>query len=235
MDSSSQPMNPAKVWVQLVVRMAFFAVALMWPAGTWRWLDAWIVFGIWVVFAVAIVRYLIRHDPALLAERMNMSTAQKDQKRWDKVLMLVFMVPAIGLYVIPGFDVVRFGWSDPFPAWVRIVAMLIHIPCFLMLAWVMRENSYLARVVKIDKARHHQVVTTGPYVIVRHPMYTAVIVMLFAMPTALGSRYALIISLLVTVLLIVRTYLEDRTLYRELDGYPEFTRKTPYRLFPGIW
>lgn len=149
--------------------------------------------------------------------------------------MLMFFVAGISLYLVPGFDVVRFAWSEPFPLWLRVSAMVIHVPCFLLLAWVMRENTFLSQVVKIDKARGHQVITSGPYAVVRHPMYTIVIALLFALPVALGSRYALILSVLLTVLLIVRTYLEDRTLHNELDGYAEYATQTRYRLIPGIW
>ncbi len=113
--------------------------------------------------------------------------------------------------------------------------MLVHLPCFLFLGWVMRENTFLSQVVKIDKDRDHQVVTTGPYALVRHPMYTVVIVLLFAVPVALGSRFALILAVFLTLLLIIRTYLEDRTLHAELEGYPEYAKQTQYRLIPGIW
>ena len=113
--------------------------------------------------------------------------------------------------------------------------MIIHIPCLLSLAWVMRENSYLSQVVKIDDARGQQVLTTGPYALVRHPMYTVIIVLLFALPVALGSRFGLIPAVFLTVLLIVRTHFEDRTLHGELAGYPEYAKQTVYRLIPGIW
>jgi protein-S-isoprenylcysteine O-methyltransferase Ste14 len=99
----------------------------------------------------------------------------------------------------------------------------------------MHENTYLAQVVKIDVERKHNVITTGPYAWVRHPMYTVVIVLLFALPVALGSRYALLLSVLLSLLLIVRTYLEDRTLIDELDGYRAYTEQMRYRLIPGIW
>jgi protein-S-isoprenylcysteine O-methyltransferase Ste14 len=99
----------------------------------------------------------------------------------------------------------------------------------------MRENTYLSQVVKIDEERGHQVITTGPYALVRHPMYTVVIILLFAVPVALGSRSALLVSVFLTALLILRTYLEDRTLHIELDGYPEYAKQTRYRLVPGIW
>lgn len=149
--------------------------------------------------------------------------------------MSVFFIAIIGLYLIPGFDVMRYEWSEPLPEWIRILAMLIHLPCFLLLGWVMRENTFLSQVVKIDKKRGHKVVTTGPYALVRHPMYTVVIVLLFAVPLALGSRFALILSVFLTLLLIIRTYFEDRTLHVELEGYLEYAKQTRYRLIPGIW
>lgn len=130
---------------------------------------------------------------------------------------------------------VRYEWSESLPLWMKVLAMLVHLPCFVLLAWVMRENTYLSQVVKIDEERGHKVITTGPYALVRHPMYIVLIVLLFAVPVALGSRFALILAMFLTVLLIVRTYLEDRTLHAELEGYPEYAKKTPYRLFPGIW
>ena len=227
--------TPAMVWLSLVVRMTLFAVALMWPAGTWYWWEAWVMVGLWAVFGAVMTNYLLCHDPALLAERLKLVPLHKDQKSWDKVIMLFFLIAGIALYIIPGFDVVRYGWSEPLPIWMKVVAVLIHFPCFVLLGWVMRENTYLAQVVKIDKQRGHKVITTGPYALVRHPMYTVTIILLFAVPIALGSRYALIIAVFLTVLLIVRTYLEDHTLHAELEGYPEYAKQTPYRLIPGIW
>ena len=179
--------------------------------------------------------YLLRHDPALLAERLKLVPLQSDQKAWDKMLMLLFIIAGFVLYITPGFDVLRYEWSEPLSLWIRIIAMLLHLPCLFFLARVMRENTYLSQVVKIDEKRGHQVITTGPYAFVRHPMYTALIVLLFAVPIALGSRFGLIPAVFLTILLIVRTYFEDRTLHAELAGYPEYARQTLYRLIPGIW
>jgi len=228
-------LSPTIIWLRFVIRMTLFAVALMWPAGTWHWWEAWVMVALWTAFGLVMTPYLLRHDPELLAERMKLVPLHKDQKVWDKVIMLLFFISGIALYIVPGFDVVRYEWSEPLPVWMRIIAMVLHLPCFVMLGWVMRENTYLSQVVKIDKQRAHQVVTTGPYALVRHPMYTIVIVLLFAVPVALGSRYALILAAFLTALLVVRTYLEDRTLHAELPGYPEYARNTVYRLIPGIW
>ncbi|WP_373031805.1 isoprenylcysteine carboxylmethyltransferase family protein [Sulfurovum sp.] len=227
--------NPFMLWLRFLVRMAFFAVALMWPAGTWKWWEAWVLVVLWSLYGVVILHYLLRKDPALLAERLKLIPLQKEQKGWDKALMLLFFIAGIGLYLLPGFDVMRYEWSEPLPLWARIIAMLVHVPCFVLLVWIMRKNTYLSQVVKIDKERGHKVITTGPYAYVRHPMYTVTIILLFAVPIALGSRFSLIISLFLMVLLIVRTYLEDRTLHTELKGYPEYAKETIYRLIPRLW
>jgi protein-S-isoprenylcysteine O-methyltransferase Ste14 len=204
-------------------------------AGTWRWWEAWLLIGLWMVFFVVLTVSLSRKDPALFVERMKASPVQKGQKGWDKVSMSLMFIVAIGYYIIPGFDVIRFGWSHPFPEWVEITAMAVHIPCFLFLAWVMHANTYLAPVVKIDHEREQLVITDGPYAIVRHPMYSAIIVLVIAFPTALGSRFGLIPALLLVLLLVIRTIFEDRTLRTELPGYPEYTSVTRYRLIPGVW
>lgn len=227
--------NPFRIWLSLAVRMSLFAVFLMWPAGSWRWWEAWILVGLWTVYGVIMTQYLLKHDPALLAERMKLLPLHKDQKSWDRVLMLLFVVAGIGLYLVPGFDVMRFQWSDPLPMWMKIIALALHLPCFVLLGWIMKENTYLAQVVKIDVQREHRVITTGLYTLMRHPMYSVVIILLFAVPVALGSRYALILSVFLSLLLILRTYLEDRTLHAELEGYSEYARQTRYRLIPGIW
>jgi protein-S-isoprenylcysteine O-methyltransferase Ste14 len=235
MNQQNQPTIRAKAGLGLAVRMALFPVAFLWPAGTWRWWEAWALIGLWVAYAVATTAFLLRHDPELLAERMKASPAQKGQKAWDKVLMLPILVAGFGLFIVPGFDVVRFGWSEPLPVWIEILAMAAHLPVFVFLTWVTRENTYLSRVVKIAEERGHEVITTGPYARVRHPMYSGVIILVLAVPVALGSRFGLIPAALMVALVIVRTYLEDRTLHGELPGYPEYARETPYRLVPGIW
>lgn len=227
--------KPVVAWSRLVVRMSFFAITLLWPAGTLYWWEAWVVIALWGLYGIVMVPYLLKKDPGLLAERLKLVPINREQKSWDKIIMALFFVMGVALYVVPGFDVVRFGWSDPLPLWMKISAMLLHLPCFMLLGWIMHENTYLSQVVKIDLDREHKVITTGPYARVRHPMYTVVIVLLVAVPVALGSRYALVPAVLLILLLIVRTVLEDRTLRRELDGYEEYTTRTPSRLFPGVW
>ena len=235
MNAQIQIKNPAVIWLIFSVRMLLFAVAFLWPAGTLYWWEAWVVIILWTVFGIAITNYLLRHDPALLLERLKFVPLHKDQKAWDKAIILPFFILAISLYLLPGFELVRYQWTEPLPLWIRIGAMIIHVPCFWMLGRIMRENTFLSQVVKIDEKRDHKVISTGPYALVRHPMYIVVIVLLFATPAALGSKYTLLLAILLSLLLIVRTYFEDRTLHAELEGYSEYARRTPYRLIPGIW
>ncbi|MAE94406.1 MAG: isoprenylcysteine carboxyl methyltransferase [Deltaproteobacteria bacterium] len=234
--NEAAPSGPgAKLWLTLAVRLTLFALIFLLPAGTWRWPEAWGVISLWAGFAIGSTVFLARHDPELLAERAKASPTQEGQKAWDKVVMLGMFAAGIGLYVVPGLDVQRFGWSQPFPAPVEIAAMLLHLPGFALMHWVTRENTFLSRVVKIDEERGHAVITTGPYAVVRHPMYAGIILLVLALPTALGSRFALIPAAALIVLFILRTSLEDRTLQGELQGYPEYAEQTPYRLVPGIW
>lgn len=225
----------AKNWLSVGWRFVLFPVVFLLPAGTWRWWEAWALVGLYLAYGAVMGVYLTRNDPALLAERLETSPVQANQAGWDKVLSVLMMVAGFGIFLVPGFDVVRFGWSERLPLWVEILAMAVHLPCFLMIGWVMRTNTFLSRVVKIDKARGHEVITTGPYAIIRHPMYTTVIVMIFAMPLALGSRFGLIPAGVMAALLIVRTVLEDRKLHAELAGYPEYAQNTCYRLVPWVW
>lgn len=225
----------ARLLVTMVLRMGLFPVVFLWPAGTWRWWEAWTVIAIYLLWAIALVVFLLRHDPALLAERMKGSPVQEGQKGWDKVVMVGMLVVGIALLLVPGFDVVRFGWSTRLPLWAEVTGMALHLPCLLGVMWVMRENTYLSRVVKIDEERGHSVITTGPYAIVRHPMYAFVLPLLLAMPLALGSRWGMVAGAAMGVLLVWRTALEDRTLHAELDGYPEYAKETRYRLVPGVW
>ena len=228
-------LHPVVLWLRFILRMALFALMLFWPAGTWDWWEAWVVLAMWFVFGLWLNAYLLYRDPELLSERLNLLPLQKDQKSWDKLLVSMFILAWLALYIVPGLDVVRYGWSESLPLWLKIIAMIVHVPCFVLLGWVMHENTYLSQVVKIDQQRDHHVITTGPYALVRHPMYTVVIVLLYATPLALGSRYALPLAVYITVLIIIRTWLEDRTLHQELPGYTEYARQTRYRLVPGVW
>ena len=218
-----------------IVRIALFPVFVLAPAGTLAWWEGWVVCGLYMVYAVGTGIWLARADPELLRERMRASPVQEGQAGWDKLVLTLMAPLGLLLIVVPGLDVVRWGWSEPFPVVAELVAMALHLPALAFIGWVMHTNTFLSRVVKIDEARGHEVITTGPYAIVRHPMYLAVIVLLLAFPVALGSRWGLGPAAAMVGLFVVRTALEDRTLHRELAGYEDYAKQTRSRLFPGLW
>jgi protein-S-isoprenylcysteine O-methyltransferase Ste14 len=215
--------------------VALMPVVFLLPAGRIDWIEAWLLSGVYALWAVALTTMLARHDPELLRERMKASPVQAGQLGWDAVLMVGMLVVGLALLVVPGLDVVRLQWSEPLPVWLEAVGLIAHVPLLGAVMWVMWTNTFLARVVKVDASRGHQVITHGPYAIVRHPMYAAVIPMLFAMPVALGSRWGLVPAAVMAVLLVVRTALEDRALHADLEGYADYARQTRYRLLPGVW
>ncbi len=139
----------------------------------------------------------------------------------------------MAVYVLAGLDF-RCGWSD-IPTVLRAVAFVSIGAFYVLLVLVLRENAFLSRVVEVHPEAGHRVVTTGPYAVVRHPMYAGYIVWLLAAPVALGSLSALVPAALVAAGIVVRTVLEDRTLHAELPGYPEYAAKVRWRLLPHLF
>jgi protein-S-isoprenylcysteine O-methyltransferase Ste14 len=222
-----------RLCVRMVLGWAVFAAMLLVPAGTWRWTEAWLFLAVYVVWGVPVVVWLKRNNPELLKERMK-GPFQRAQKGWDRAILLAFILPTIGLYVLPGLDAVRFGWSRV-PVAVNVLGFLGMLPALGLIFLTMRENTFLSPSVRIQSERGHTVVTTGPYSVVRHPMYVGVTLLLLCTPLALGSLWALIPAALLLGLLVMRTVLEDRTLQAELPGYSEYAQKVRCKLLPGVW
>jgi len=177
--------------------------------------------------AMFVVRYLIRHDPALLERRMRAREVRKKQSALQKVGGIFWLL----LYLLPGLDQ-RFEWSSVH--WlVAVFGNLAVFVGYALFFLVLRENSYAARTIAVHESQ--TVIETGPYAIVRHPMYVAALIMVLFSPIALGSYWALIPALLVPVILVIRIKDEEQMLIEELPGYLEYTQKTRYRLVPELW
>jgi protein-S-isoprenylcysteine O-methyltransferase Ste14 len=131
---------------------------------------------------------------------------------------------------------VRFSWATPFPLWLQIIGLIFAIIGYdVVVVWAMIANAYFTAIIRIQEDRQHTVATGGPYRFVRHPGYVGTILCYLATPFLLGSVWALIPAIFASIVLIVRTALEDETLQEELPGYKEYTQQTRYRLIPGIW
>jgi protein-S-isoprenylcysteine O-methyltransferase Ste14 len=171
--------------------------------------------------------YLFKNDPKLLERRMRTNEKRKEQKMVLKFSFLCFPF----IYILPGLDK-RFNWSQ-MPILLEMISLFLVLIGYVMIMSVLKSNSYASRIIEVDE--NQKVISTGPYAIVRHPMYSSVIIFYFFTPIALGSYFAVIPALLFSLVLIPRIIGEENELLESLDGYREYTQKVKYRLIPGIW
>jgi len=222
-----------KLLVQTVLWLGVMAILLFGPAGTIHWTGAWIFLIETFVISVVFGLWLARHDPALLKERLR-PPIQKGQSIQDKIVTGLLVLLYLGWFVFMALDAVRFQWSSV-PAWLQVPGALgVFVACYIGYL-TLRENTFAAPVVKIQKERAHTVVTSGPYRFVRHPMYAGMIFYLFFTPLLLGSWWGLLWGLVLLGLFAIRIQIEEGTLRRELQGYNEYAKRVRYRLIPGVW
>jgi len=224
-----------KLVVRIVLRLAvivgLLAAILFLSAGRLDWLEAWVFVAVYGSFLVMYAVWSVFRDPAQLQERGRVA---ENVKSWDKTILGIYTVLLVPLFVLAGLDAGRFGWSSP-PLAMAIIGWVGLIAASLLVFWALMVNTYLSRMVRIQSDRGHQVVTTGPYRYVRHPMYVGIIVLFLCVPLVLGSWWAEIPAALIAMLYVIRTVLEDRTLKEELEGYKEYAQQVCYRLLPGVW
>ena len=223
----------AKVIVQTLAVYAVTAALMCGAAGTWRWPQGWAFVVEMMVTGIVISLWLAYHDPGLLRERMS-SPLQRAQAPADKVFMLCLFVAWPAWLVVMALDAVRFRWSH-LPVWANVLGALLILVAMYAVYRTFRENSFAAAVVKIQKERGQTVVTTGPYSVVRHPMYAGASLIFFGAPMLLGSGWGLALAPAWLTLLMLRIPLEERVLRENLDGYADYARRVRYRLVPGIW
>jgi protein-S-isoprenylcysteine O-methyltransferase Ste14 len=208
--------------VGLIVLGALFFI----PAGTFGFWEAWGYLAVLFVPMALVFTYLMRNDRELLERRLRMKEKEEKQKAIQKVGVVLYLIG----FLLPGLDM-RLGWSSvPLP--VVIVADVVVLLGYLFFFFVLRANSFASRVIEVHERQ--RVITTGPYALVRHPMYLAISLMMIFTPLALGSVWALIPFALANVLLVARIRNEEEVLSRDLPGYREYMDRTRYRLMPGI-
>jgi protein-S-isoprenylcysteine O-methyltransferase Ste14 len=218
---------------QIVGMAVGFGLVLFLAAGTVAWVAGWVFLGLFFGFVVALSAWLLRHNPALLTERMT-GVGKADQKAWDRVWVAATSVLVLGWLVVMPLDAVRFGWSSV-PGWVQAVGAVLLVGSFWLLFLVFRENTYLSPAVRIQAEQGQTVVSTGPYGVVRHPMYAAATVLLAGTSLLLGSRYGLVVALLIVLGVAARAAGEEPVLRAELPGYGAYIAKVRYRLVPYVW
>jgi len=212
--------------------LILWMVVLFGGAGRMDWTRGWIFLGLYVA-AMVVAGLAIHHFNPELMKAREQWRSKKDTKPFDRIFLAIYMPLTFIQPAIAGLDV-RFG-RTPMPAATIYWGATLFVLGAVLIAWTLAVNRFAETTVRIQTDRGHQVVSSGPYAVVRHPMYVGMVVMYGAGTLILGSLWALVPTALMTVLLIVRTALEDRTLRRELAGYEDYTRQTPYRLLPGVW
>ncbi len=201
--------------------------------GRWDWPAGWALSLIYIIWTVATAVLILPVNPAMLAERARPNAA--GTKKWDIALLGVMGVLLIAEYVVASLDV-RWGWSPQLPFILRafglVIAVLGHDILFV---WAMVSNAFFIATVRIQNDRQHSVSSGGPYRYVRHPGYLGAILLDLGVPFLLNSLWALIPGLLLVLVMVIRTALEDKTLHTELPGYTEYAQRIRYRLLPGVW
>jgi protein-S-isoprenylcysteine O-methyltransferase Ste14 len=213
--------------LRLAVGFVLYGALFFGSAGTFDYWEAWMFMAaLFLPMAPAFV-YFARNAPDLLERRMKTSEKRPRQRAIIKLFGLLWLT----VFVIPGFDH-RLGWSTVPPALV-VASNVMVMAAYLFIVRVLLENQFASRTIEVEEGQ--ELITTGSYAVVRHPMYTGVVVLLMFMPPALGSYWALIPAVIMPALLVMRILDEEDALMEGLPGYREYMERTTKRLIPGVW
>lgn len=195
---------------------------------------AWLFFALTFTYYIFSFIILYRFNPDLIHHRGG-SAFRRDSKHWDKYILIIYTFLGVyGQFFVAGWDFGHIQWFYLGLEYL-VLGVILFIISDVLIVWVMVQNPFFEPTVRIQKERNQRVISSGPYAIVRHPGYLSGVLWHLAMPLIFGSALTLVYSLLIILLLVVRTYLEDKTLQAELEGYTEYTTKTRSRLLPGLW
>lgn len=197
------------------------------PAGTLRYWQAWLFLATLFVPMAFVASYLIARDPELVERRLKHGEERSQQKAIVKATSALWLVT----FLIPGLDQ-RFGWSAV-PPWLVLLADALVLTGYMVFFLTVRENSFAARTIRVEEGQ--KVISSGPYAVVRHPMYVGLTLMMLFAPIALGSWWAVIPALATPPSLMLRIVDEEEAMMAELPGYAEYTQKVRWRLVPGVW
>lgn len=216
--------------IGLVRLMLVLPAVVFLPAWTLRYWQAWTCLGVFFLCVIAITADMMKTNPALLARRLKAGPAAETKKS-QKLIQTMAAAAFVTIFLVPALDH-RFGWSRMSVA-VEIAGDVLIAAGFAFVYWVFKENSFTSGVIEV--AADQQVITTGPYAIVRHPMYLGSLIMLLGIPLSLGSWWGLWTIVLITTVIVARLLDEEKFLARNLAGYADYVQRMPYRLLPLIW
>ncbi|HTX77175.1 MAG TPA: methyltransferase [Terracidiphilus sp.] len=222
----------AIVLIRAVVFSGILCALLFIPAGTWHFWQAWAFAAFYVLPVIGLMLWLAVADPRTLQRRLKGREREPKQRK-----VILTLIPLLLLALTsPGFDY-RFGWTrtlfGPVPAWLSLCADFLILAGVLFIAWTIAVNRFAARTIRVEEGQ--QVISSGPYRAIRHPMYTGFILTQLAMPIGMASLVTLPLFLLLIVVYVIRLLDEEKVLARDLPGYSEYCQRTRWRLIPCVW
>ncbi len=212
---------------KFLLGLALVGLLIFLPAGSLAFFNGWLLIGILFVPMLIAGIIMMFKNPELLKKRLNAKEKQKEQSLVVKLSGLMFLLG----FIIAGLNF-RFNWYA-LPRIIIIISAIIFLIAYILYAQVLRENTYLSRTIEVWE--NQKVIDTGLYSVVRHPMYSATLLLFLSMPLVLGSVYSFIVFLLYPVIIVIRIKNEEEFLEKELLGYMEYKQKVKYRLIPFIW
>jgi len=226
---------PSRLIARLLLRgvagIVIIDAILFGVAGRLDWRAAWVMSGLFAAYVAAGIAWFVRRDPDLMRERI---TRASNVPLWDRVIYPLYAISLGALLITAAADAGRVGWSHV-PVEIQALGALGVVASFVVIWWCTAANHYLSSQSRIQTDRGHRVVREGPYALVRHPMYISLMVLTSSIALLLGSWLALMPAVIIAVLLVIRTSLEDRMLRNALAGYREYALDVRQRLVPGVW
>lgn len=234
MAEKNKKMTLGKLIRSIILTSLVFPGVILGLGGSIVWIEGWI-FSLWfIAMILSTVIYMFVKDPDLLAERRK-APGSGNQKRWDVyMLYAIFIISIIWILIMP-LDAKRFGWSPTFPLWLKLIGGLLLILSIYFIFMTTVENTYLSTRVRIQSDRKQQVISTGVYGFVRHPLYLGYLLLIIGGPLLLGSIVGLSLGLLGIITIVLRIFGEEKMLLYELEDYEDYKKKVKYRLLPFIW
>ncbi|MBK9601532.1 MAG: isoprenylcysteine carboxylmethyltransferase family protein [Anaerolineales bacterium] len=212
---------------RLIIGIPVLLLIIFLPAGTFAYWEAWVYLAILLIPMLIVMIYFIKKTPEFLARRMQLKEKEDEQK----IIVKLALIPFLLAFILPGIDK-RLGWSNV-PILIIVVAEILVCIGYIFVVLVFKENQFASRIIEVVKGQ--KVIQSGPYRIVRHPMYLGTILMYVSSPLALGSYWAIIPAIFIIPILVARIINEEKVLTKKLEGYSAYKQKTRYRLIPGIW
>lgn len=231
--NSATKFKPSQ-WFSISVTYLSMPIILLVCGWDFSWWQAWVYFVLIVAAGIGGRIWAEHRNPGILAERFKYAKAQ-GVKSWDKVIApLMALSLSYPIVIVAGLDH-RFAWSPHLPVWMNLLGLVLTAFGYAFASWALIENRFFSTFVRIQKDREHEVCSSGPYAIVRHPGYAGNMLALPGIALALGSVWTLIPVVIAIIIAVIRTEMEDRTLQEELRGYKAYVQEVRYKWIPGIY